>query len=88
MFVKKESRIVVMIGKEYHVYNEAKYQLLLNSGADFKLIGSVNESLMGRLNTRQKEALKDAFKRNIEYLANKSPDQLIKNFRDSVLREV
>lgn len=88
MFVKKESRIVVMIGKEYHVYNEAKYQLLLNSGVSFKLIGSVNESLMGRLNTRQKEALKDAFKRNIEYLANKSPDQLIKNFRDSVLREV
>lgn len=81
-------KIVVMIGKEYHVFNDRKYKTLLDSGVTFKLIGSVNESMTLKLSERQKEKLKKSVEDNVVYLANKSPDQLIKNFKDSVLREV
>lgn len=81
-------KIVVMIGKDYHVFNERKYKTLLDSGVTFKLIGSVNESLTVKLSPKQKERLAESVINNVVYLANKSPEQLIKNFKDSVLREV
>lgn len=81
-------KIVVMIGKDYHVFNERKYKVMLDSGVTFKLIGSVNESLTVKLSSKQKERLAESVINNVVYLANKSPEQLIKNFKDSVLREV
>lgn len=80
--------IVVQIGKQYHVYTELKYKTLLESGVTFKLIGTVNESLTGKISNKQRELLQESVKRNVLYLANKSSDQLIKNFKDSVLKEI
>lgn len=80
--------IVIEIEKQIRVVTKREFDVYLNSKKEFKTLGTLNEDVTNKLNKRQIERLEKIVNDNINFLANKSPVMFIKNFRDSVIKDL
>ena len=84
----KAYKIVIEINGNIKVITKREFDVLLNSKHPFKIQGTLNEDTTNKITKKQIEQLEIIVKSNINYLANKSPETFLKNFRDSVIRDL
>lgn len=81
-------KILIELNDKLKLVNQREYDSFVNKGISFKLVGSLNTNHTNKLNLTQLDMVMKSVISNQYYLANKSPDMLIKNFKDSVIREL
>lgn len=84
----KSYKVVVEINGQTKVISKRDYDFYCRRSVNVKVIGTLNEDNTMKLSCKQIQILQKTVLDNIHFLANKSPEMLIKNFNDSVIKEL
>lgn len=84
----KSFKIVVEVNQQIKVISKREFDFYCKRAANVRVIGTLNQDKGDKLTLYQIQKLQLLIQENIHFLANKSPEMLIKNFNDSVIKEL